>query len=242
MSNCQFRCKFGILQGMTSTKIITRLQIQQNNKERVNIFLNEEYAFALELMLAAGLRKGQSLTDVEIATLQAEDEKKRAYAAALSFLGQRVRSQLEVEQRLKQREFSPTAIEETVARLQKEGYLDDATFGQQWVANRQRFRPRSERALRYELRRKGMEAPLIDEVLQEAALDEDDAAWTALQPKLARWQTLERTQFIQKAGGFLARRGFGHAVARRAMERAWTQRGNAQTSEEDPIDDEIEDV
>lgn len=226
---------------MTSTKTITRLQIQQNNKERVNIFLNEEYAFSLELMLAAGLRKGQSLTDAEIAALQAEDEKKRAYAAALSFLGQRARSQLEVEQRLKQREFSPAAIEQTVARLQKEGYLDDATFGQQWVANRQRFRPRSERALRYELRRKGMEAPLIDEVLQEAEIDEDDAAWTALQPKLARWQTLERPQFIQKAGGFLARRGFGHEVARRAIDRAWTQRGNEQVGEED-IDDENEDV
>ena len=227
---------------MTSTKIITRLQLQQNNKERVNIFLNEEYAFSLELMLAAGLHKGQSLTEAEIATLQADDEKKRAYAAALSFLSQRARSQQEVEQRLKQREFGPTAIEQTVARLHQEGYLDDATFGQQWVANRQRFRPRSERALRYELRRKGMEAPLIDEVLQEADLDEDDAAWTALQPKLARWQTLERAQFIQKAGGFLARRGFGHAVARRAMDRAWTQRGNEQTSEEEPRDDEIEDV
>lgn len=227
---------------MTNRKTITRLQLQQNNKERVNIFLDGEYAFALELMLAAGLHKGQSLTDVEIAALQAEDEQKRAYAAALSFLGQRARSHLEVEQRLKQREFSPTAIEQTVARLQQEGYLDDVTFGQQWVANRQRFRPRSERALRYELRRKGVEAPLIDEVLQEAAIDEDAAAWTALQPKLTRWQTLERPQFIQKAGGFLARRGFGHAVARRVLERAWAQRGNTQAFAEAPIDDEIEDL
>lgn len=227
---------------MTKPKTITRLQLQQNNKERVNIFLDGEYAFALELMLAAGLRKGQTLTDAEIAALQADDEKKRAYAAALGFLGQRARSQLEVEQRLKQREFSPAAIEQTVTRLQQEGYLDDATFGQQWVANRQRFRPRSERALRYELRRKGMEAPLIDEVLHEAEIDEDDAAWTALQPKLARWQTLERPQFIQKAGGFLARRGFGHEVTRRAIDRAWRQRSNEQVSAEDPIDEENEDV
>lgn len=225
-----------------SDKIITRLQIQQNNKERVNIFLNDEYAFSLELMLAAGLRKGQSLTEAEIATLQADDEKKRAYAAALTFLGQRARSQQEVEQRLKQRDFSPTAITQTMERLQQEGYLDDATFGQQWVANRQRFRPRSERALRYELRRKGVEAPLIDEVLQEAEIDEDDAAWVALQPKLARWQSLERAQFIQKAGGFLARRGFGHEVARRVLERAWTQRRNESTANDEPFNDEAEDL
>jgi regulatory protein len=154
-----------------TNKTITRLQIQQKNKERVNIFLDEEYAFSLELMLAAGLRKGQQLTEAEIAALQADDERKRAYAAALTFLGERVRSQAEVTQRLEQREFTPEAIAQTLARLQQEGYLDDTTFGQQWVANRQRFRPRSERALRYELRRKGMENSLIDEVIQEAEID-----------------------------------------------------------------------
>lgn len=225
-----------------SNKTITRLQIQQKNKERVNIFLDEEYAFSLDLMLAAGLHQGQTLTAAEIAALQAEDEKKRAYAAALTFLGQRARSQLEVTQRLQQRDFSPAAIEQTLARLQQEGYLDDATFGQQWVANRQRFRPRSERALRYELRRKGMDAPLIDEVLQDAAIDEDAAAWTALQPKLARWQGLERVQFMQKAGAFLARRGFDHAVARRAVERAWAQRHDGPASDDEPTNTEIEDL
>ena len=224
-------------------KTITRLQIQQKNKERVNIFINEEYAFSLELMLAAGLRKGQTLTEAEIAALQVEDERKRAYAAALTFLGQRVRSGAEVAQRLQQREFSPVAIEQTITRLQQEGYLDDTTFGQQWVANRQRFRPRSERALRYELRRKGMDASVIEEVIQEAEIDEDAAAWAALEPKVARWQGLERAQFIQKAGGFLARRGFGHEVARRVIDRAWNQHNNNQApADVDETEDEIEDA
>ncbi len=219
-----------------SDKIITRLQIQQKNKERVNVFLNEEYAFSLELMLATGLRKGQTLTEAEIAALQATDEGKRAYAAALNFLGQRARSQAEVAQRLQQREFSEAAIAQTMARLQQDGYLNDVSFGQQWVANRQLFRPRSERALRYELRRKGMDTTHINEVLEDAEIDEDAAAWTALEPKMARWAELERAQFIQKAGGFLARRGFGHSVARRALDRAWAQL-NRETD-----DDETEEV
>lgn len=228
---------------MTTHKIITRLQIQQKNKERVNIFLNEEYAFSLELMLAAGLRKGQPLSEAEIAALQTEDEQKRTYAAALTFLGQRVRSRAEVEQRLQQREFTPEAIEQTMTRLQQEGYLDDATFGQQWVNNRQRFRPRSERALRYELRRKGMDNSVIDEVIQEAEIDEDAAAWAAIAPKVARWQGLERAQFIQKAGGFLARRGFGHEVARRVIDRAWNHRNDDQSvTDLDEFTDETEDA
>lgn len=229
-----------------SDKIITRLQLQQKNKERVNVFINEEYAFSLELMLAAGLKKGQVLTEAEIAALQAEDEGKRTYTAALSFLGERARSRKEVEQRLQQREFSPESIQQTLERLQREGYLNDASFGQQWVANRQHFRPRSERALRYELRRKGMDATVIDEVLEQAEIDEDAAAWAAIETKVARWAGLERGQFSQKAGGFLARRGFGHGVARRVIERAWVQVNEQENDEnrvvDDSADNEVEDA
>lgn len=225
-----------------SDKIITRLQLQLKNKERVNVFLNEEYAFSLELMLAAGLKKGQTVTEAEIAELQAKDESKRAYAAAINFLGERARSQKEVEQRLHQREFGPAAIQQTIERLQHEGYLNDTTFGQQWVANRQRFRPRSERALRYELRRKGMETTLINEVLEEAEIDEEGAAWAAIEAKLPRWIGLERSQFTQKAGGFLARRGFGHGVARQIIERAWAQVNEQANHEDHPVDNEVEDA
>ena len=82
---------------------ITRLQIQKKNKERVNVFLNDEYAFSLALSLAMGLKKGQVLSPAEVTALLANDEMKRAYAAALNLLGYRARSVTEIEQRLKQR-------------------------------------------------------------------------------------------------------------------------------------------
>ena len=87
-----------------------------------------------------------------------------------------------------------------------------------------------------------MENSLIDEVIQEAEIDEDAAAWAALQPKIARWQGLERAQFSQKAGGFLARRGFGHEVARRVIDRAWNGRNDdPSTRDLDELTDETED-
>ncbi|MEZ4864070.1 MAG: RecX family transcriptional regulator [Caldilineaceae bacterium] len=205
------------------TRTITRLQIQKKNKERVNVFLDDEYAFSLDLMLAMGLKKGQALSTAEIATLQCEDEGKRAYAAALRFLSERARSRTEVEERLQRRGFAEAAIGSTVKRLQREGYLSDADFGRLWVENRQRFRPRSTRALRYELRQKGVAADVIEEVLDHAEIDEDEAAWAAVQDKLYRWETLDYNPFRQKVSGFLARRGFGHEVTRRAVERAWAQ-------------------
>jgi regulatory protein len=202
---------------------ITRLQIQKKNKERVNIFLNDEYAFSLALSLAMGLKKGQALSPADVTALQADDEVKRAYAAALNLLGYRARSVSEVQQRLQQRDFSERATAATVERLLREGYLNDSGFGQAWIESRQRSSPRSARALRYELRRKGVETEIIEEVFQQVEIDEEGAAWTAIEPKLDRWRALDNFQFRQKVGGFLARRGFGHDVVRPVIERAWKQ-------------------
>ncbi|MEZ4682321.1 MAG: hypothetical protein R2932_49765 [Caldilineaceae bacterium] len=82
---------------------ITRLQIQKKSKERVNVFLNGEYAFSLALSLAMGLKKEQMLSAAEVKALLADDEVKRAYAAAVNLLGYRARSTSEVAQRLQQR-------------------------------------------------------------------------------------------------------------------------------------------
>lgn len=206
-----------------TTGTITRLQIQKKNKERVNVFLNDEYAFSLALSLATGLKKGQELSAADMTALQADDEVKRAYSAALNLLGYRARSTVEVEQRLQQRDFGERAIAQTIKRLLREGYLNDTSFGEAWVESRQRASPRSTRALRYELRRKGVEAAVIDEVLATVDIDEEDAAWRAIEPKLDRWRNLEQMQFRQKVSGFLARRGFNHEVARAAIERAWEE-------------------
>jgi regulatory protein len=205
------------------SRTITALQLQQRNKERVNVFLDGEFAFALSMMRAAQLRKGQELTESEIEALQAEDERNTAYQKAVRFLGHRPRSQREVEQRLAAKGFTPEQIAYVVQRLREEGYLDDEAFAQYWRENRDQFRPRSARALRYELRQKGVDKQVIDETLADA--DDEAAAWAAVEPKLGRWQDLEQAAFERKVMGFLARRGFGHDVVRRTMKRAWTEFG-----------------
>lgn len=202
---------------------ITRLQIQKKNKDRVNVFLNDEYAFSLALSLAMGLKKGQILSTADVQALQADDEIKRAYAAAINLLGYRARSTSEVAQRLKQREFSEASIAQATERLRQEGHLNDNDFGQAWIESRQRSSPRSERALRYELQRKGVEREVIEELFTETEVDEEGAAWHAIEAKLERWRGLDNFQFRQKVGGFLARRGFGHDVVRPVVERAWQQ-------------------
>lgn len=206
--------------------IITALKIQERNKERVNVFVDNEFALAITAMAAATLKKGQYLSDAEIEQLKSGDQLDKAYDHAVRYLGFRPRSQAEVERYLREKAYSPEVIAQTLERLRQQQYVDDQAFAQFWLENRERFKPRGRQALRYELRQKGLDSNLIDEAL--TGLDEEDSAWAAVADKLARWRSLDEQAFKQKVIAFLSRRGFNYEVAGQTAQRAWNSLDSAE--------------
>jgi regulatory protein len=204
-----------------SSGIVTSLQMQKRNKDRVNVFLDDEFAFAIGLNEALTLKKGQSLSAADVDFFRQAGESDLAFQRAVRYLGMRPRSSAEIVTYLKRKEVDETVVEDVVRRLHEKGYLDDEAFARFWVDNRNRFRPRGAQALRHELRQKGVERETIDATLDEQ--DEDVAATAALQPKVSRWSTLEKMEFEQKGISFLARRGFRFDVCRRAVAQAWEE-------------------
>lgn len=204
---------------MSQAGTVTALTVQKKNKERVNVFLDESYAFSLSLNAALELKKGQFLSEDQVQELLHEDQYSRAYNMSLRYLGFRARSRKEMETYLQGKEFTEDVVESITARLQDQGYLNDAEFARTWLRDRNRFRPKGVRALRYELRQKGIADTVIDEVLED--IDEAEAAWAAAESKLSSWQRLDRDAFRRKLHGYLGRRGFGYDEIRTVEERAW---------------------
>jgi regulatory protein len=190
---------------------ITRLEVQKHNPERVSVYLDDTFAFGVDILVAAGMRKGQPLDDDAIAALRADDDRHRAYLAAVRLLGSRPRSREEIERALRTKRYEEPVIEAAIERLTVEGLIDDAEFARFWSENRTTFRPRGTRALRYELRLKGVANEDMEEALE--AVDEDEAAWSAVARKAETWRNLPADEYKQKVLAFLARRGFGYSTA-----------------------------
>jgi regulatory protein len=197
---------------------ITALQFQKRNKERVNVYLDGTYAFGLDAMEAARLHKGQVLSDEEIAAFQAQDDRNRAFNLALRFLSYRPRSQVEVQRYLRDKAVPDKVIHDVLSRLERAEYVDDEAFARFWVENREQFRPRSQRALNYELRQKGVSEVIIAKVLKD--LDDEAAAWRAVEGRLHRWANLPSDELRQKLMGYLNRRGFDYATVTVTLEKA----------------------
>jgi len=200
---------------------ITKLVYQKRNTQRVNIYLDDVYVFALPDTDAAQLKVGQHLSDAEIAELQQVDAEAKAFDRALRFLGSRPRSSHEVETRLKQAEYSAGTRAKVLERLQRLNYIDDRAFAAWWVDNRSRFNPRSSRALQQELRQKGISNALAEQAL--AGLDDDELALAAGRKRAGRWRHLPRETYDKKMLGFLQRRGFNYYSARDAANQLWKE-------------------
>jgi len=99
--------------------------------------------------------------------------------AAARFLEARSRSVAEVRRRLTTAGYRSELIDAAIVRLGDLGVLDDEAFARAWVESRDRARPRGERALRDELRVKGVDRSIVDTVLDErrdTATDPDEEA------------------------------------------------------------------
>jgi regulatory protein len=209
-------------------KRITAIEPQKKNLQRVNVYLDGEFAFGLTSLVAAWLKVGQELGEEKIANLKGEDEREVTYQKALHFLDYRPRSMMEVRQNLLKRGISDSLIDETVNRLQSAGLVNDEAFARAWVENRNTFRPRGKPALRMELRRKGLSDEIIQSVL-DTHVHEESLAFEAARKYVRRLVGLEWPEFRQKLGGFLTRRGFSYATIAPVVSEVWKETQTADT-------------
>jgi regulatory protein len=212
-------------------RTITALTLQKRNRQRVNVFLDGEYAFGLARIVAAWLEVGQALSDEKIAQLQAEDAREVAYQLALRQLQYRPRSESEIRQFLQRHDTPEESADAVIDRLKQSGLINDAGFAQAWVENRTDLRPRSRRALAYELSRRGIDGQIIEQSLTE--IDDDAMAYQAALRPARKYKDLEWNDFRQKMYRNLAQRGFNYEASAQAIARVWQE-----IHDEQPIPEE----
>ncbi len=208
-----------VFNGRDMAGTITALHVQKRDKQRVNVYLDGEFAFGVPIDVAATLHTGQWLSDEEIERLKALDAYARARDLAFNYLAVRPRSTMEVRIYLRRKGFDEQTVESVIQRLEELEYLNDEAFARFWIEERERFRPRGPMALRHELRQKGITPEIIDKVL--ADVNVEVSARRALASRARRWAHLDEQAFRKKAQDFLARRGFPYDVIRDVVTDMW---------------------
>ena len=155
----------------------------------------------------------------------AVDDQAVVLDAAARFLETRYRSVSEVRRRLTTAGYRSELVEGAITRLTELGMLDDEAFARLWVESRDRARPRGERALRDELRLKGIDRTIVDTILEERRSADGEVGTAAPPDRAAAERLLEKhvrtirrvadpRQRRQRAYALLARNGFDPETCR----------------------------
>jgi regulatory protein len=200
-------------------KTITDLKFSKRSQGWVHVYLNQQFAFTVDLIDAAALSIGQ-IVDARLANrMRGKHELRSAYICAIRYLGPRHRSRREMVQYLSvRRRFGRETVNTTIERLGEEGYLNDKEFARLFVESRIRSRPRSCALLRQELSQKGIDDEVIVAVLE--GVDDEYLAWRSIEKKLNQWDKRDPATFKKRMISFLQRRGFSLGVAMRAYRHA----------------------
>jgi regulatory protein len=202
---------------------ITALPPQKHSPDRLSVFVDGALRMGLsaEVVLAAGLRVGDTVDDARLAELERRDLSWQAREAALRLLAVRPRSAAELARRLRMKGYGPEIGEEVIGRLRELGMIDDAVFAGTLVRDRVRLRPQGARRLAGELRQKG-----VDDETARAAIRETMEGESTNERELARraaekWRPRpdeEPARARRRLHGFLARRGFDAEVIREVVD------------------------
>ena len=140
------------------------------------------------------------------------------YEAAVRYLAGRPHTVTEIHRHLRSKRFDEAVIDQAIDRLRAQRYVDDEAFARWWVEQRERFKPRGDRALKSELLGKGVSRDVVDVVLGERAPDADvEQAKRALSRPLTRWATLPPAERKRKIHTYLAARGFSYSTIEEVM-------------------------
>lgn len=203
---------------------ITAIQAQVKNPDRVNIFVDDQFLLAAQswLVYKLALRINQELTPSQLQNLQDEADFMQNVERVINFLSIRPRSTLEIRTYLRRKKIEPTLIDRILQHLTEQNLIDDRAFSEFWVESRDRFRPRGSNLLRQELRQKGVEREVLEDLIDEEQ-DEQRALDAGLRKaqSLLRLPDMEFSTFRDRLGAFLLRRGFRYSVASNAVKQLW---------------------
>lgn len=193
---------------------ITKLETQKNNKEKVNVFVDDKYSFSLTLngLIESKLREGSEVTEEQISLIKKQDNPKLATLQALNIISYSMKTEKELIQKLKEKDFDDNSIEYAIENMKKYGYVDDEAYVISYIKNKAIPQKFGERKIIQNLSQKGIDNSLIKEKINELYNDDDKKENVMLlsEKYLSKLNKYDDIKKKQKLYNYLLGKGFSY--------------------------------
>ncbi|MBQ4630533.1 MAG: regulatory protein RecX [Clostridia bacterium] len=208
---------------------VTSVEIQKNNKQRVSVFVDNEYAFSLDETDAVLLKikPGRELSQKDIENCIMECNYTKARDKAFDILSRKPVSKKELENALSQKGFDDAVTVQVIEEMSNLGYIDDYEYATLFLEHcRQKMW--GEKKIRYEMKQKGIDESVISEILSD--LDSEDDIEEMVKLIISKYGTEDLSDMKTKAKitRYFASRGFDFSFIDRLIRLAIEENSNEQ--------------
>ena len=131
------------------------------------------------------------------------------------------RSRHQLREKLRERGCADEVAEAVLDRMSEVGLVDDEKYAEALVRSKQVTSGLAKRGLAHELRTKGVDREIADEVLaQVSSLDEEERARALVAARLPRLRGLQRDVAMRRLAGMLGRKGYPAGLSLRVIRKA----------------------
>ena len=187
---------------------ITSIKQQVKNPERVSIFIDDKYVFSLSLdeLVKYKLKNNQELNESEVKKFKKISEDGKLKARALAWVLGRPHSEKELRDYLFRKKADKDLVEQLVEDFLAKNYLNDLSFAK-WLVDVHERRGKSNRQIRAELFKKGINREIIEAVMKEQGGGEQKRLKILVDKKL---KSSRYKNDPMKLKQYLARQGFDY--------------------------------
>ncbi len=195
--------------------IITKIEVQKRNKDRVNVYINEEFNFACssELIYYHNLKKGKVIDENNLNDIIREDNYIKAKGYALKYIEKSLKTESQVKEKLYSKEYDKDTVDRVIKFLKDYDFIDDNKYCDMYIREKLNIYGRNK--IKYALLNKRIKESIVIEKINN--IDEEKEkkiAYKLAEEKIYNYDIKEKDKFkIYKKYGIHYIRGYNSNIA-----------------------------
>ena len=193
--------------------IITKIEVGKRNKEGVNIYIDEEYAFSIsaELIYKENIKVKDKIDVDSLKKLADEDNYIKCKNTALKTIERTYKSEKELAQKLALKGYDDHIINRTINFMKEYNLLNDNNYATMYVKDKSRNI--GKKKIKYSLLQKGIDEEIIESELEK--INNDEVKAIVYEMALKKYKVFSKREndnykLTQKLYRFLMGKGYDY--------------------------------
>ena len=195
---------------------ITAISVQERNKKRCNLFVDDDFfaGITVETAMKFRLKVGMEVDQSDLADILYDNDKLQALEKAISYTTRSIKTKKQVLTYLYGKGYSKDVVDHCVEKLLEYKLIDDETYSKRYIESVSKNQ--GKHLIEFKLMQKGVKKEIIDNAFEDVEIPSKENARALA---LKHFKNKEKTkENVAKTYRYLISKGFTYEEANYAVE------------------------